>query len=222
MIIIFKVGVDLKCVFRILKLIQSQTIIVSKFSANKFTLTKFYATTQNYKKKHHSLISPHNHQPNNFFSFSGYFECVGQFDLPAECAEHRRLFQLRCVVQKSWRWSESYFQACINFSFYFQIKNTFNTLSRRPKPIANDLKLSKNEWDELDKAASLLTSDYKRRAELIIRRLDVTVDSFFWSERIQQLEQKVNNVYNSKREQIAEWQPLGASDVLAATEGNDF
>lgn len=79
--------------------------------------------------------------------------------------------------------------------------------------------MSQPEWEDIDKVAQKMTDDYKRRAEMSIRRLDVTIDSFFWSERVKQLESKVNDVYGPKREMLAKWKPIGASDVLAATEG---
>ncbi|KAI6174531.1 hypothetical protein M3Y97_01001100 [Aphelenchoides bicaudatus] len=63
-----------------------------------------------------------------------------------------------------------------------------------------------------------MTADYKERAEMNICCLDVTVDSFFWSERVKQLEPKVNAIYNPRREQLAEWQKVGVPDLLAATE----
>lgn len=86
--------------------------------------------------------------------------------------------------------------------------------------MCQNLKLTKDQWAQVENAADRMTVDYKKRAELLVLRLDVTIDSFFWSERIRNLESKVNAVYNPRRELVSEWQPLGVSDLLAATEGN--
>jgi hypothetical protein len=67
-----------------------------------------------------------------------------------------------------------------------------------------------------------MTSDYKKRAELIICRLDVMINSFFWSDRVKHLETKVGEVYEPKREMLAQWCSLGAADVLAASEGKFY
>ena len=79
--------------------------------------------------------------------------------------------------------------------------------------------LSAEDWRAADEYAAKLDADFSRRAELMKRRLDVTVDSFLWSERVSRLSDQVAAVYNPRRKAIAGWQPVGVSDVLGATEG---
>jgi protein FAM98B len=100
------------------------------------------------------------------------------------------------------------------------VQKSFDSLKKRPAPpLSQQLDLNSDQWSRIDAVADRMTADYKKRAEMLIRRLDVTIDSFFWSERVQQLEPKISEVYGPHREALAEWHPLGVPDLLASSEG---
>jgi len=42
-----------------------------------------------------------------------------------------------------------------------------------------------DEWKEIDYISQALEQDYARRRQMVIQRLDLTVQSFTWSEQLQ-------------------------------------
>lgn len=103
----------------------------------------------------------------------------------------------------------------------FQIKKQFNSLDRRPH-VLTPTTLKQADWSTADEYAQRLSADFERRGELLVRRLDCTVDSFLWSDRHADKTQQVTDTYNKHRRAIATWQPVTVADVLGATEGTFF
>lgn len=50
--------------------------------------------------------------------------------------------------------------------------------------------MSENQWNQINKINKILYEDYKTRRVLLLKRLDVTIQSFKWAER---LKVKINN-----------------------------
>ena len=44
--------------------------------------------------------------------------------------------------------------------------------------------MTENQWKQLHKINQILYEDYKTRRELLLKRLDVTVQSFKWADRL--------------------------------------
>lgn len=44
--------------------------------------------------------------------------------------------------------------------------------------------MSEKQWNQVQKINQVLYSDYKTRRELLLKRLDVTVQSFKWADRL--------------------------------------
>jgi protein FAM98B len=44
--------------------------------------------------------------------------------------------------------------------------------------------MSENQWIQIQKINKILFEDYKIRRDLLLKRLDVTVQSFKWAERL--------------------------------------
>jgi hypothetical protein len=44
--------------------------------------------------------------------------------------------------------------------------------------------MSENQWNQIHKVNQILYEDYKIRRELLLKRLDVTIQSFKWAERL--------------------------------------
>ncbi|KAI1714257.1 transmembrane protein 65 domain-containing protein [Ditylenchus destructor] len=77
--------------------------------------------------------------------------------------------------------------------------------------------LSNEEWAIVANYANKLNEEFEQRAQLMLKRLDVTFDSFLWSDRIKKLEEKVMKVYRPARENIVPPQSVNIDDLLAAT-----
>ncbi|TRY69700.1 hypothetical protein DNTS_008909 [Danionella cerebrum] len=59
--------------------------------------------------------------------------------------------------------------------------------------------LSNAEWRALERINSVLLSEYECRRRLLIKRLDVTVQSFSWSQRAKARVDRMASAYQSKR-----------------------
>jgi hypothetical protein len=44
--------------------------------------------------------------------------------------------------------------------------------------------MSENQWKQIHKLNKMLYEDYKIRRELLLKRLDVTIQSFKWADRL--------------------------------------
>lgn len=72
-----------------------------------------------------------------------------------------------------------------------------------PRALFNPTKqLTKEQWSKLAKLQQELDAEYDLRRDMLITRLDVTVQSFHWSENIQGKEDKVAEQYSGKRNEL--------------------
>ncbi len=46
------------------------------------------------------------------------------------------------------------------------------------------MNMSEKQWNQIHRINQILFDDYKTRRELLLKRLDVTVQSFKWAERL--------------------------------------
>jgi protein FAM98B len=44
--------------------------------------------------------------------------------------------------------------------------------------------MSENQWNQIQKINKVLYTDYKTRRELLLKQLDVTIQSFKWADRL--------------------------------------
>ena len=61
-----------------------------------------------------------------------------------------------------------------------------------------------------------MNDEYSMRAQLLLKRLDVTVQSFTWSDRVRQMEAELYNVYRPLRQSMRAESTVSVADVLAA------
>jgi len=54
--------------------------------------------------------------------------------------------------------------------------------------------MSENQWKQIHKLNKMLYEDYKIRRELLLKRLDVTIQSFKWADRLKVIIRS-NNFY---------------------------
>lgn len=79
-------------------------------------------------------------------------------------------------------------------------------------------KLSNSQWEQLGQLQSELQSEYKTRREMLLKRLDVTVQSFLWSDRLKSKENEVMTCYKSKRDGMTSEPDVSIAQLLAARE----
>ncbi|XP_063608002.1 protein FAM98A-like isoform X3 [Penaeus indicus] len=85
------------------------------------------------------------------------------------------------------------------------------------KPLFNG-SLSDKQWALLDEMQKEMQSEYQMRREMLIKRLDVTVQSFQWSNKAKMRENDLVKAFRSRRDQLTEIPSVSVGDMLAARE----
>ncbi|ODM93853.1 Protein FAM98A [Orchesella cincta] len=77
--------------------------------------------------------------------------------------------------------------------------------------------LSPAQWSQIEKYFGELTADYQKRQEMLLKRLDVTVQSFHWSDRLKgHKEKEINQQFQKHRPQLNSTPSVKVCDILAA------
>ncbi|XP_064093639.1 protein FAM98A-like [Macrobrachium nipponense] len=85
------------------------------------------------------------------------------------------------------------------------------------KPLFNGV-LSDKQWALLDQMQQELHKEYTMRREMMIKRLDVTIQSFQWSDKAKQRENDLAKAFRTKRDPMKEEPDVSLGDMLAARE----
>ncbi|KAL2099237.1 hypothetical protein ACEWY4_005717 [Coilia grayii] len=78
--------------------------------------------------------------------------------------------------------------------------------------------LSNDQWAKLEKINELLSSEYQCRRRMLIKRLDVTVQSFGWSDRAKVKVDSMARAYQPKRHSLHLKTSVSLAHLLAARE----
>merc|ERR1719322_1585797 len=78
--------------------------------------------------------------------------------------------------------------------------------------------LTTSQWKQLEIFHKTLTQKYTARREMLLKRLDVTIASFNWSERAKKFFEEIASKYQSKRHQMRVESGVKMADLLAARE----
>ncbi|XP_029585723.1 protein FAM98B [Salmo trutta] len=85
------------------------------------------------------------------------------------------------------------------------------------KPVLKNT-LDSEQWERLEQINTVLSSQYECRRRLLIKRLDVTVQSFGWSDRAKERVDCMARAYQPKRHSLAQMSSVGMAHLLAARE----
>ncbi|XP_029972017.1 protein FAM98B [Salarias fasciatus] len=78
--------------------------------------------------------------------------------------------------------------------------------------------LSSDQWEKLHSINAALSSEYECRRRMLIKRLDVTVQSFGWSDRAKVKVDSMARAYQPKRHSLRPQPSVGVAELLAARE----
>ncbi|KAK8781595.1 hypothetical protein V5799_017064 [Amblyomma americanum] len=78
--------------------------------------------------------------------------------------------------------------------------------------------LTEKQWFALAKLQEQMQEEYRVRRETLIKRLDVTIQSFLWAERLKGMEDKIMQVYQPRRKLMEAEPSVSVGHVLAARE----
>lgn len=76
--------------------------------------------------------------------------------------------------------------------------------------------ISAEQWEELEKINSTLSAEYECRRRMLIKRLDVTVQSFSWSDRAKVKIDQMARAYQPKRHSLSVRSSVSLAHLLAA------
>ncbi|XP_017332064.1 protein FAM98B isoform X2 [Ictalurus punctatus] len=85
------------------------------------------------------------------------------------------------------------------------------------KPVLKE-SLNSEQWRQLEKINGVLLADYECRRRMLIKRLDVTVQSFSWSDRAKAKTDTMARAYQPKRHSLTLKSSISLAHLLAARE----
>ena len=78
--------------------------------------------------------------------------------------------------------------------------------------------LSADQWEQLQEITAALSADYSLRRKMLLTRLDATIQSFTWSDRMKGREGEIGELYRVRREVLSESPGIGLADLVMARE----
>ncbi|KAK7103112.1 protein FAM98A-like [Littorina saxatilis] len=83
------------------------------------------------------------------------------------------------------------------------------------KPLLKS-RLSDKQWEAVVEINEVMTQEYRVRREMLLKRLDVTIQSFMWSDKAKGNQNKIAKVYQPVRETLTAKSKIGVAEILAA------
>ncbi|XP_011453107.3 protein FAM98A [Magallana gigas] len=109
-----------------------------------------------------------------------------------------------------------------SFQLFSRVETKVNELmSKNPGVMSKPLlkaRLSDKQWEQIMKINDSLVREYTTRREMILKRLDVTIQSFMWSEAAKKRENEIAAVYQPVRKLLKASCDLSVADILSARE----
>ncbi|XP_035222267.1 protein FAM98A-like [Stegodyphus dumicola] len=105
---------------------------------------------------------------------------------------------------------------------FTEVEKKLKSLSHpfSPKEVVGELLfsgyLTEKQWFQLERLYQEIYLEYKARRNLLLTRLDVTVKSFCWSERLKSKSDQVMNIYKKKKSGLTVDPAVKISHILAA------
>ncbi|VDK76879.1 unnamed protein product [Onchocerca ochengi] len=96
------------------------------------------------------------------------------------------------------------------------VEKQINKCKEKPRPLFT-ASVSETQWEKIAAINEKLIQEYRTRILLLLKRLDITIQSFTWSDRIKKMQDKLHEIYRPQREQIMLTSNVGMDDLLAAT-----
>lgn len=101
-------------------------------------------------------------------------------------------------------------------AFFDGIQKQITTLQPKPSTPLISKKLGPAEWSKLQRVYQKLLNDFTIRRMALLKRLDVTIQSFGWSSRMEDKQAQITRVYMPCRQSLMTEPSVQFGDVLAA------
>ncbi|XP_032232514.2 protein FAM98A [Nematostella vectensis] len=107
------------------------------------------------------------------------------------------------------------------FGIFSQIENKIRgILSKVPKDyMGNPLltkRLGEEQWSKVEKINAQLNREYSLRRQMLLKRCDVTIQSFGWSDRAKTKKDEMVATFTPARKEMAVSAPVAIADIVAA------
>ncbi|KHJ94232.1 hypothetical protein OESDEN_05839 [Oesophagostomum dentatum] len=89
--------------------------------------------------------------------------------------------------------------------------------AEHPRPLFT-AKLDLKQWRKIDKVVEETAQNCRSRALLLLKRIDVTVNSFLWSQRLKPREAQIRELFTKRRAGISIVNPPDVACLLAASQ----
>ena len=89
------------------------------------------------------------------------------------------------------------------------------------KPLFNSI-LNEDQWNKLMIINEQFSEDFQMRRDLLLTRLDVTIQSFKWADRLKKNNQEISNIYQQKRNDLTTRPSVKLYYLLSARDGKYF
>ncbi|KAL9952294.1 hypothetical protein ACROYT_G039529 [Oculina patagonica] len=113
------------------------------------------------------------------------------------------------------------------FELFSQIETKVRQLlSKAPKDhLGNPLltkSLGRKQWSKVQEINSQLNQEYTLRRSMLLKRLDVTVQSFGWSDRAKVKKDEISTAFHPLRKSLSATAPVSIPDIIAARSGKNW
>ncbi|CAG5136390.1 unnamed protein product, partial [Candidula unifasciata] len=106
------------------------------------------------------------------------------------------------------------------FEIFSQVESKLKELmSKYPDQVGKPLlkaRLSEKQWAQVLAINEVLSEEYRIRREMLLKRLDVTIQSFMWSDKAKKNENKIAEVYQPIRRTLVAKTNVDVPQILAA------
>lgn len=111
----------------------------------------------------------------------------------------------------------------VNFKFNSKCSQLLSMLPKvyLGKPLLTKM-LNQEQWKLLMEINSSLCDDFQMRRELLLTRLDVTVQSFKWADRLKDSSQEIGQIYREKRKKLQAKPNVKLYMLVGTKDGDDF
>ena len=77
-----------------------------------------------------------------------------------------------------------------------------------------------DQWAVLERTIEALADDYSLRRQMLLTRLDATIQSFSWSSKMVGREGEIGEMYRERRDNLIPTSTVGIPELLAARQGS--
>ncbi|CAJ0916910.1 unnamed protein product, partial [Mesorhabditis belari] len=89
-------------------------------------------------------------------------------------------------------------------------------LKNPPRPLFTE-KMDDLKWAAVDRLCHQMSADVRARNLLLLKRIDVTVNSFLWADKVRKREKEILDLYAEKRKDMAKVFPPDVISLLACS-----